>query len=154
MYTCTPVHTLTFSTENATSPKPTRSEQLDSSVFRVTTSNSDFGFIEFVLRNLSFSIWWISGVLRVQWNLSYVTDSLPDILLLECIYVYVIDSSILNLYRNLSCFDLVDFGGVACSVESIIYMTDSLPDIPLSECMYVYMIDSSIFPFRNVCMYT
>ena len=78
----------TVSTENATSPTSTRSRNSDSSVSCGTHSNWDHCWIwictkeseycdlvdlqfEFIQKNLSFWIWWISWVYYFQWNLSY-----------------------------------------------------------------------------------
>ena len=73
---------ITESTWSVSPPKATQSTKSDSSVSRGTNSNSNFDQIlwykfkwnnrsEFVSRNLSFSIGWISGVQHFQWNPSF-----------------------------------------------------------------------------------
>ena len=51
---------------------------------------------EFVQRNLSFSIWWISGVQHFQWKLSYLSRSLVFALSLSLTHTHSLIHSLIS----------------------------------------------------------
>jgi len=67
---------MTHSTQNATSPKSTKSRNSDSSVSCGTNSNWDFGWIWICTEKLEFFDLLDSGVWKFQWNLSCKDHSL------------------------------------------------------------------------------
>jgi len=124
---------MTVSTENSTPPKRTVSRNSDSSVSRGTNSDWDFGLIWICGETFEFWIWWISGVQYFQWNLSYGSfpeNATPP----KSSLLRNSDSSVSRgTYSDwdfgliwictvkFEILDLVDFWGVAFSVESVIH---------------------------------